>query len=69
MSNLSEALGDMIGEGEYDEELVKAMSKLLILLLTKVSTSEEEDLAKALKSRIMQRKASSLANHMIPSPS
>lgn len=71
---LEKALSDKIGEGTNNDELMCAMCNLLILLLERYKgegTSEEDELMKGMKDRIMNKypKYSSLANTLIPSPS
>lgn len=76
---LEQALSNKIGEEDTNDVLIQAMARLLILLLQRIKTNspakidlnEEDDLAKSLKERIMNKypKYSSLANRLIPSPS
>jgi len=77
VDELERALSKRIGSNTSDDELIKAMSKVISLLLDKVYKEEklevktEDDiLMDGMSSRISRkRKFSSLANHLIPSPS
>jgi len=68
---LEKALSKSLGNESVDSELLQAMSSLLVLLLSRLDSSEEKDLAKELTDRIKNKysQPSSLANNLIPSPS
>lgn len=72
MANLEDALGTQIGSGEYREDLIKAMSCLLSLLLKKISDGEDDmdELTRTLKKRVMKNTThSGFPTSFIPSPS
>jgi len=73
-NELAKALANKIGSQGSDDELLKAMKSLLVLLLTdakeEAPKSEDDMLMEGMKDRITgRRKFSSKANTLIPMPS
>lgn len=70
MTRLEKVLSENIGKGE-DDELTKAMSNLLVILLSRITQepTEENEVESYLTRKLKARRPSSLANTMIPSPS
>jgi hypothetical protein len=69
MGALEKALAGKLGDVNNNDDLLKAMKSLLILLLTDAPKSEDDMLMEGMRDRITgRRKFSSLANTLIAKP-